>query len=226
MFNRILIESGQFLLEVNGIELDRDRFVILVKTVLGTYNKYDPIDAKFNLDLRFSRKHTFTDDSEPYGIPDWISSVTPIQINTTSASHPPRIKSVGSLIAYFGNYRSNPELEEKCTFSIDYRKPHLYLPIEEIVDVHAVYSHKLREEESFGNILYHIDTIDHSFDTFFDLLRAKFMIAIGRSRRAFTLQDLPISSDADQLVSEGKELENETMEELIENEGKQYLSWG
>lgn len=226
MFRRVLLESGQFLLEINGIELDRDRFVVLCKSALGTFNKYDPIEKKFNLDMRTSKTFTFDDDSDPCGIPEWISSVTPVQLTTGSTYNPSSITSVGGLMSYFGSRGSNPYLEEKCTFPIDYRKPTLYLPVEELVDVHAVYFHKFRDEIVEGKKFYYIDTIDHGFDEWFQLLRARFMIAIGRSRRAFTLQDISITTDADQLVAEGKELERETVEWLYENSGKQYLSYG
>lgn len=226
MFNRVLVESGQFLLEINGVELDKDRFLTLVKSVLGKYNKYHPIDDKFNLNMLSTRVYTFTDSSQNYGIPQWIVSVTPVQMGTDSAFNTNRISSVGSLLSYLGSSNSNPYLMEKCTFPFEYRDGKLYIPTEDQVDVHAVYLHKIREEESNGDTLYHVDTITDEDETFFNLLRAKFMISLGRSRRAFTMQDLPIATDASEIVAEGKELEREVTEDLYENDGKQYLSYG
>jgi hypothetical protein len=43
------------------------------------------------------------------------------------------------------------------------------------------------------------------------------MKTVGRSRRAFTMDDLPISADADTLVSDGKEKEDKALEDLQNN---------
>ena len=53
-----------------------------------------------------------------------------------------------------------------------------------------------------------------------------FMIGIGRSRRAFTLNDLPILMDAGEIVSEGRELYREVIEEELPKYQKFHLSYG
>ena len=47
MFNRVLIDSGHFLISKNNIELDVDSFASLVKWTLGVYSRYSPVIEKF-----------------------------------------------------------------------------------------------------------------------------------------------------------------------------------
>jgi hypothetical protein len=105
-----------------------------------------------------------------------------------------------------------------------YRKPVLTLPFSADFELHCIWHHRLVKLEGDDDT-WGIDTINKDDDEFFDLLQAKFLQAIGRSRRAFTLNDLPITSDAADLVAEGKELEDKAMTDLIENKMKWYLAW-
>ena len=49
-----------------------------------------------------------------------------------------------------------------------------------------------------------------------DLILARFLIALGRSRRTFSLNNSPINFDAAELVAEGTELRKETLELLYQ----------
>jgi hypothetical protein len=82
------------------------------------------------------------------------------------------------------------------------------------------YSSKWRILACFYHIIektdevYEVKTITSHDHVFFKLLQAYFLQGIGRSRRAFTLNDLPIIMDASDIASEGKEMESSAMEEL------------
>jgi hypothetical protein len=66
----------------------------------------------------------------------------------------------------------------------------------------------------------HITSRDHRF---LKLVQGRFMQALGRSRKAFILNDLPITSDAPEMVSTGKEIEKEAIDEMNES-GKWYMA--
>jgi hypothetical protein len=51
-------------------------------------------------------------------------------------------------------------------------------------------------------------------------------LGVGRSRRAFTLNDLPIIMDASEIVQEGRELYKEVIEEELPKYQKFYLAYG
>ena len=50
------------------------------------------------------------------------------------------------------------------------------------------------------------------------------MQVLGRARKAFVLNELPITSDGATMATEGAELEKLYMADLIENRNKIYLT--
>ena len=62
-----------------------------------------------------------------------------------------------------------------------------------------------------------IQTIDIENQKFMSLVAARFMITLGRSRRAFLLNDLPFQMDADMLITEGQDLYERTMQDIMTN---------
>lgn len=220
LFSKVLVNSGQFLIESDELELNQDLFALLVKKVLTTYNRYNPHSRQFNLSLD-TRDFTFTNDTitmegDLTGVPLRVTSAVPVRIS-------------GVYPFYLEEYRrgTNPALVQKTEYPISYRKPTLYVPVQGQYDIHAIYNHEIRIETIQGEKLYYLDTLDEDMDhLFIDLLTAHFLIGLGRSRRAFTLNDLPILSDANELVSDGKELEEKTLNILKEDASKWYLAWG
>ena len=75
------------------------------------------------------------------------------------------------------------------------------------------------------SLTYTSSTLNDTDYLFYELLKAKMMKSLGRNRRAFTLNDLPIASDASELVSEGQTLEESTMT-MIHEQSKGFLAWG
>lgn len=51
-----------------------------------------------------------------------------------------------------------------------------------------------------------IENINYDDGEFMDLMVANFMIQVGRNRRAFTLEEFPLTTDAAELVQEGLDL--------------------
>ena len=214
IFDRILTESGQYLFTLDGIELKVHSFKHLVQSTLHDYNKYSPKGVKMFANIEGSREHTFTEDSEDcngnvVGIPDWLSDAVPIRISGT----------VPFLLR--PENRINPELQCKNTLPFQYNKPILTVSVSAEYIVEAVFRHRLVCKEDTPNTndpkQWEIKTLTEEDGDFFGLLAARFMKTVGRSRRAFTIEDLPISADADTLVSDGKEKEAEVIEDLQAN---------
>lgn len=220
IFDRILLRSGQFILRKSKIDIDPDNFRILVEDALAKYSGYVPHTyAHPDLDLNASRSFTFPEDYEPTlkVAPDWLSEVTPVS-------------SFGSIGGVFVNresqqnrYGTDSELINPVLAPWDFNKRTkvLTVPYSSFYNVISVYHHRVQKIE--GEEEYEVRTMDIQQHNFFKLLQGMFLQGIGRSRRAFTLSDLPILMDADTLVSEGENIVEKT-EEKLQNDQRFYLS--
>ena len=223
IFDKVMLMSGQFLINSNRIEVDVDRFRILVEDVLATYSKHVPFDSHFFINLFATRRINLTDDLvksltgiEYLGTPDWISDVMPSRLYGINPYY------------LFKNIDPNwnADLQEKAQIPFVYRKPELYVSVSAEFDIHAVWKHRIIEtQDQFEGFIFEIPTISNDDTMFFKLLQGLFLTSIGRSRKAFTLNDLAITMDATEIASEGQEIYDKAMEDL-ENHQKFYLSWG
>jgi hypothetical protein len=222
MFYKVVVLSGQYLLNVNAIELNKDKFRVLVERALAFYSKHCPYDQYMNVRTGNSRNIVFTKDivcaetgNEFLDVPDWISSASPVRAYSV-----PR-----SVLSKIYDPLSNPDLINKVQLPWTYRKPTLYLPINAEWEILGVWYHKVIETEDSEGIHYNVPTISDADENFFTLLQGLFLQGIGKSRRAFTMNDLPITMDASEIASDGLELENKAREE-IELHQKFYLAMG
>lgn len=223
MFDHVLIESGQFLVPVENLEINRDRFLTLVKSCVGIYNGKTPHEKKFNLNFPL-RKFTFSDSTldtngQKTGIPHGIADLVPVRIAGTSPF----------FLRQHEDHNSE-YMNDKTPYPWDYRKPNLFVPIQGVYDVHAWYNHEVTEIQAAGetsgeNKTYEVTTIDYEDEAFLKLLKAKFLRGTAHSRRAFTMQDIPLLTDADALVGDAKTLEEEAMKEL-DDKTAFWLAWG
>lgn len=226
MFDRVLVETGQFILDSGNLEIDRPRFMRLVRSSLGIYSKHDPVTHRFNVTLTGSSPVIeFTDSyvdpvtSEVIGIPDWVSTAIPIRsrgpINPFYYSY----GSPGSLSDAFNV--GSVDLVVKDPIPFQYRKPRLFLAFSGVWDIKTQHSHAVTGEGEEAEVT----TIDESQDEFFNILQAKFLISIGRNRRAFTLQPMELLSDGAELVSEGQRQLEEAQRALESGFSSFYAAW-
>jgi len=216
IFDRVMIEAGQFLISSDEIELDQRKFKTLVERSLAYYSRYSPVVDHILVDIENSesRQFTFDDTMYRYGIPDFIADLIPIRVS-------------GVVPYYLREYdRPRSNLDIKVEFPWVYRKPVLTVPTNAQFDIKAVYKHKLKNIGTDKTPLWDVATISDDDQEFIDLITGRFMIAVGRQRRAFTINELPIQVDASTLVSEGQEKERTAKEEIQNNKIKFYLSWG
>lgn len=223
MFDYVLTESGQFLLPVENLEINRDRFLTLVRTTVGIFSAKHPYEKKFNLD--FSKRNfvfnegTVDINAQPIGIPDGVADLIPV-----------RISGVSPFFLRDHEAHNSQYLDDKTSYPWEYRKPILYVPIQGRYDLHAWYSHKVEEIKAAGETegdtkTYEVKTIGYEDKVFFALLKAKFLRGTAHSRRAFTINDIPLLTDADSLLAEAKVMEDEALKEL-DDKTKFWLAWG
>jgi hypothetical protein len=221
-----MINSGQFLIPEGKIELKQDTFKVLVDYTLGFYNRHVPIDGWTNITVQPARQYQFT-GNEVFKISnnddDGVAMVfqdVPVKIVDLV---PIRISGVYPF--YLRDYdRPKSYIEQKVEYPVVYRRPVLTVPISGDYDCQAIFHHKSTLVADSGGELWEVKTITDEDQDFIKLLTARFMVAIGRNRRAFTLTPLPITSDASEMVSEGREMEKDAEQSIYENKQKFYLA--
>lgn len=202
LIDLVMIESGEFILgDLDYTLLDSTKFWTLAQRVMKTYDQYRAYTMTRNVTVS-SGKYIYT-SALPNGIPDWISSVTPVEVTGAIGIYQFAQREVSERIDEF------TLLEIPRGFQWRYDTPTLYVTENGRMEVIEHYEHAYTGTT--------FTTLDLGVDKLFiDLLVGKFLQALGRSRRAFTLEELPIAMDAAELVTEGTELWNETITKLEE----------
>lgn len=229
IFDKVLSRSGNYILRQSNIELDVDRFRQLVSDALETYNEFVPFHKEYTIDLEGTRQFTFTADYDPDigKIPDWISVAYPIRsAATVYAYFPQRLYSYG----YYGTHYQSEILSDPILvpWTYDENKHVLHVPYNGYYKVVAVFRHTIDQTNDpvTNKPTFSISTVDDRDQAFIKLCLSLFLIGIGRSRRAFTLQELPVLMDAADLVQEGKDLWQEVLDQDLQRYQKFYLAYG
>ena len=175
----------------SNVELNEDKFKELVKYCLSVYSKYKPQRKRIQISIT-GYSYTFTDP-----VPYYISEVIPTSAVVTN----PFLSAIQN--------NSKP-----LVVDWEYRPPTLYTSFNGDAEVEAWFEWKLK----YDGTDYIVPVGD---ELFIDLVTAEFLIGLARSRRAFTLQEIPISTDAEVLASEGRDLREDTLKRLQET--CQYL---
>lgn len=202
MIEYLLVNSGQYLLGdfVTTSGMEEKYFIALVKSVLVTYSNFIPVEKRKTMKLFNGLKF---DGKNGQDIPQFIVEIRNKNQNV-----------VGNIL--FGTNKNSVISKHHWEFnsdnSLSFRYPQGYY------EVHYAVNHKYDEET------HSIDTLSEGDPLFLDLFTAQMMLSIGKSRRAFLLNDLPFTIDADSLVSEGESLKDSTMEKLKER-SRHYLGY-
>jgi hypothetical protein len=214
-------------MNVKNIELDVDNFRELVEDALDIYSDQVPFSREYEKDLTGSRNLTLdeTFDPELGRKPEWLSEVHPIRTTGTFYGHYLNSHNRSG----YGSQYSTTELSEPTIAPWKYNKESgkLTVPYSGFYKIVGVYRHTIEKtQDDSGNMTWTVNTIGNRDQAFIKLCQAMFMIGIGRSRRAFTLQDLPILMDAAEIVSEGRELYKEVIDEELPKYQKFHLAYG
>ncbi len=220
IFSRIILRSGQFIIKRSNVEIDIDSFRMLVEDALAIYTKASPYVKEYHIRMT-ARRFTFTEDydEELKQIPNWVSEATPV------------LGGANPLYSPYGSFGATQDLVgdsgEPLQALWEYRKPILTVNFSGDWDIECCFHHRVIEgvDSITGAQEYSVPTIDITDTVFFQLIQGMFLQGIGRSRRAFTLNDLPIVMDADTLASEGEALIEKAMENM-QNIQKIYTVMG
>jgi hypothetical protein len=146
-----------------------------------------------------------------------LSSVTPIRV---LGINPWALRQIYGIPTSDGNL----DIRQECPW--EYRKPKVTFPYPGEYDILAIYNHQtVIKNFDDGTQTYDAPTITLRDHDVIDLIRGMFLEGIGRSRRSFTLTDLPIVMDADTIAGEGRELIEKATTNMQQT-SKFYLAYG
>lgn len=224
MFYKVILRSGQYILKPKHIEIDIDTFRMLVEDALAIYSKASPHVETYKVDLVNKRQFIWNETFDKQGRerPDWISEVTPMR----NASIP--YFSSLNQGQYNGGINRYTEIIEPLESPWDWNvsEKTLTVPYSATYKIIACYRHRITTfQNNNGEDVYEVKTVDEYDNVFLKILQGMFLQGLGRSRRAFTMNDLPIVMDADQMASEGQQILEEAKEDL-QNVQKAYLAYG
>lgn len=233
IFDRVLLKSGVIVLSKSKVEINIDAFRLLVEDSLEVYNRYSPYDTLLNREIYYPRQYDFSNGAatrlDPTGtngvpevvvgrVPDWIASANPMRYGGGS---------IGGILLREAQLNGQNELIDPILSPWRYNSPILSVSHSARYEIRAVYSHIISAPpvETGQEQKYVISTINAKDQALFNHIRSQFMIGLGRSRRSFTLNELPITMDANDLVSDGNALEEKALTEMS-NYQKFYLTQG
>lgn len=198
IIDTVMLDSGQFIIDFDDTLIDRKILVRIIKQQLQVYNRYFPMvdTGVFNI---YNNK-TFKEECDGV-VPDSI-----IQIRGNYTNNMYGYLTNGSVAPY--NIIS--------TLNWNYTKPILYFNY-----IQGQYEVKYLVYHKWDDNLKCIKTLDNTFPGtqryFVDLVTARFMETLGRSRTAFTISGLPVDNNANDLISRGQELYQNTLNDVREN---------
>ena len=223
LFQYALLNSGNHLIPEKSLEYTSEQFLSVLKICLGIYNRYTPMVYSLNMvfhQLNYKFLGTEYPDYPIFKeklIPDKISDVIPVY---TTILNP--------FTSWVQSQQGIPiDEQQKQMFVWRYDKPTLHLDRMGEMEIITLYEHPIlqKTDKSTGLKYWDLPTIRESDVSFLDLMTAKFMIMIGRSRRLFAQSESPINIDFAGLIQDGAAMEQEAMKYILAN-ARFHWSWG
>lgn len=208
LIDAVVTNTGQFILSDDPDDvfdcnnISKPRFWNLARRALLIYQKHVPVSRKLSVQVD-QLVYEFGVGSPLIDPPVWISSVIPV--GNTGGIFSPHII-----------FDRNSELVPR-TSTWEYRSPKLYTMEDGYMDVTGHYNYTITPTVDGNGKLTEVDIVEltEADNLYIDLVTAHFMIALGRSRRQFSAQELPIQIDTESMVEDGKELLEATQEALL-----------
>lgn len=206
----LLVRTGQYIAgDLSSADLDIQKFWRIMKIEVAKYDKYSPIVRKQTLYINNS--YPFS-DSDLYGKPLWISKVIPTSL----------------FVAPTWVFQTSNSLRKPLEFTWRFEDDILYTSVPGEVEVTGAYRREVIEITNSQNVIidYSISSLSEMDTTFIDLCHGRFLMSIGGARRAFNIEGLPITTDGQELMRDGKEIYASANTSLSENSQKWYLALG
>lgn len=238
-----LTEIVDYLFAINGqhiigtldsIDLDLAKFWLCISPDIEYYQQYFPITKQFNIHVPFSSSATYDftgninnigyDISDPFNLimgqpPADITRCTPVGQNQMIANW-----------AQYSRTNTFPGTPGRLiigrTVLREYRKPKAWFTESGTFDITAYYDYFIKKTYNSEDppVLTEVEIVGLENSKYLlDLLSARFLQLLGRTRRAFTYNDLQITTDAAELVKEGEEKYDKAVQ-AIENNQEWYKS--
>jgi hypothetical protein len=185
----LLIESGQFIADLDATLLDQNKMEIMIQRELALYSRYKPNYITTYAEL-YNQK-VFSLDIDGY-VPVTISDIRTDMFNNIGYSFSPLPAAVHN---YYWRY-DNPILY--------FRYPQ------------GIYTYTYTLKHIYDQVNMNLPTINIE-DRVINMILGRFLMTLGKSRRAFTVDEIPIQVDASEMISEGKEIYDNTLEEVRQN---------
>lgn len=186
----VLLETGQWIGGLEATAISKQQMDIIIKRELGQYSRFIPNVVTRTIPI--GGQYRFSEE---------VDGQIPLQVTSVAAENN----------AYTAGYRRGNNTIGISNWQ--YNAPVLQLRFPGVSDrlyiVTYTVPHVYRDDV--------IQTIDIENQKFMSLVAARFMITLGRSRRAFLLNDLPFQMDSDMLITEGQDLYERTMQDIMTN---------
>lgn len=205
LYDLVLLEIGQYQVEdLIKEEIPLKKFFPIAKSCLDYYTKYRPVQ-KTRVIYISGKSYEFINDLAPLVIDRVVSTYGEKDLLITTETDLIRLNS------------HIPTLREQYW---RYEKPLLITGISGLVSVRGYYNYEFVPIP--GTDDYNIPDLDMECNSESKLIQAKLLMTLGRSRRSFTMSEIPINTDASELYSEGNQLWEST-KESIQTSSKWYV---
>lgn len=182
----LLLESGQYISDLDATLLDIPKIELMIKRELGIYSRYMP--NKVTTQGHLYDKKVFTVELDGC-IPNNIVDIRTDRFNFVGYTTAPI---PGPVHSYYWRY-DKPVLYFRYPegeYLYSYIAPHVYDETNKILPTIEIHS------------------------KFITMLMGRFLMSVGKSRRAFTIDEIPINTDADSMLNEGKDIYDSAIEEV------------
>lgn len=190
---------------LDNLELDEPAIIPIVKSALSFFGKYHPLVTDQHIMVPSGVYHYTFGLIPDEKIPKWVSDAT-------------YVVDINNAIIALGLVKARTSDLEPVHMPWRYQSPTLYFPASGGYTVKACFDR-----------IYSIDTDDvpvvETEELFFNLLAARIMIAVGRTRRSILFNNSEFTVDYGDMVNDGTQKEIDTKQEIIDNTNF-GLAWG
>lgn len=233
----LIARNGQHLLVQNGlgdIGFNLTSLWTILEPEIDNFTAFCPPTKQFAISVYGSAyQYDFTTDVHNIGYdvsgPDPIYGEPPIDITSCL---PVNSTAVYAAQALYRSGRaddiSNPNrLVEPRVFVFEYRKPpqyptaHLWVSETGHFDITASYAnYEKRITSDTNGVITEVEVADIEKNKLYSgvllkILSGRFLLSLARSRRAFTYNDLPVTTDASSLAQEGQKEYDDGIAQMI-----------
>ncbi len=212
---QVMLDSGHFILSsMDDVLIDSTMFLSLVKRELNVYQKHRPFIRNITLQIN-QNESVFPESFQP----EFVTSVVPVGVPSAMA------------ILMSNSTPMESAISDPRPFLWKYTKPVLHTLEMGKMDITGAFNYEieevLKDDGQGGQIVtdHSITDLPDDADSLIRLVVGRFLMSVGRSRRMFTITDLPIEMDVESMIDEGRTMYDEA-KETLEDRNKWWEALG